>query len=172
MKFHCPLAENIENTNFRIGSVDIYETMFPGLPGENLLATARELKESFSVLRADLNAQGLDVMFSYENLVDVLTYLALCNNHFSTSRGSDRSLLEMVSGRKLSKPVCTLYGSQVLAKIPDSIRQHSPLSTRNVECTFIHMGLERGPVAQGFIRVDGKAELMRFVAGTSGLFHL
>ena len=102
----------------------------------------RELKESFSVLRADLNAQGLDVTFSHENLVDVLTYLALCNNHFSTSRGSDRSPLEMVSGRKLSKPVSTLFGAQVLAEIPDSIRQHSPLSTRNVECTFIHMGLE------------------------------
>ena len=126
--------------------------------------TVRELKESFSVLRADLNAQGLDVTFSHENLVDVLTYLALCNNHFSTSRGSDRSPLEMVSGRKLSKPVCTLFGAQVLAEIPDSIRQHSPLSARNVECTFIHMGLERGPVVQGFIRVDGKAELMRFVA--------
>ena len=124
----------------------------------------RELKESFSVLRADLNAQGLDVTFSHENLVDVLTYLALCNNHFSTSRGSDRSPLEMVSGRKLSKPVSTLFGAQVLAEIPDSIRQHSPLSTRNVECTFIHMGLERGPVVQGLIRVDGKAELMRFVA--------
>ena len=57
-----------------------------------------------------------------------------------------------------------MFGAQVLAEIPDSIRQHSPLSTRNVECTFIHMGLERGPVVQGFIRVDGKAELMRFVA--------
>jgi hypothetical protein len=32
-----------------------------------------------------------------------------------------------------------LFGAQVLAEIPDSIRQHSPLSTRNVECTFIHM---------------------------------
>ena len=126
--------------------------------------TVRELKEAFSVLRADLNAQGLDVTFSHENLVDVLTYLALCNNHFSTSRGSDRSPLEMVSGRKLSKPVCTLFGAQVLAEIPDSIRQHSPLSTRNVERTFIHMGLERRPVVHGFIRVDGKAELMRFVA--------
>ena len=42
----------------------------------------RELKESFSVLRADLNAQGLDVTFSHENLFDVLTYLTLCNNHF------------------------------------------------------------------------------------------
>ena len=71
-------------------------------------------------------------MFSHENLVDVLTYLALCNNHFSTSRGSDRSPLEMVSGRKLSKPVCTLFGAQVLAEIPDSICQHSPLSTRNL----------------------------------------
>ena len=76
----------------------------------------RELKESFSVLRADLNAQGLDVTFSHENLVDALTYLALCNNHFSTSRGSDRSPLEMVSGRKLSKPVSTLFGAQVFGR--------------------------------------------------------
>ena len=134
--------------------------------------TVRELKEAFSVLRADLNAQGLDVTFSHGNLVDVLTYLALCNNHFSTSRGSDRSPLEMVSGRKLSKQVCTLFGAQVLAEIPDSIRQHSPLSTRNVECTFIHMALERGPVVQGFIRVDGKAELMRFVARNIRAIHL
>ena len=44
--------------------------------------TVRELKESFSVLRADLNAQGLDVTFSHENLVDVLMYLAWCNNQF------------------------------------------------------------------------------------------
>ena len=64
----------------------------------------------------------------------------------------------------MPKPVCTLFGDQVLAEIPDSIRQHSPLSTRNVECTFIHMGLERGPVVQAFICVDGKAELIRFVA--------
>ena len=33
-----------------------------------------------------------------------------------------------------------------------------------MECTCIHLGLEMGPVVQGFIRVDGKAELMRFVA--------
>ena len=126
--------------------------------------TVRELKESLSVLRADLNAQGLDIVFTHETLVDVLTFLALCNNHFSTSRGSDRSPLEMVAGRKLSKPTSSLFGTQVLAEIPDSVRQHSPLSTRNIECTFIHLGLERGPVVQGFIRVDGKAELMRFVA--------
>ena len=126
--------------------------------------TVRELKESLSVLRADLNAQGLDIVFTHETLVDVLTYLALCNNHFSTSRGSDRSPLEMVAGRKLSKPTSSLFGTQVLAEIPDSVRQHSPLSTRNMECTFIHLGLERGPVVQGFLRVDRKAELMRLVA--------
>ena len=102
--------------------------------------TVRELNESLSVLRADLNAQGLDILFTHETLVDVLTYLALCNNHFWTSRGSDRSPLEMVAGRKLSKPVSSLFGTQVLAEIPDSVRQHSPLSTRNIECTFIHLG--------------------------------
>ena len=54
--------------------------------------TVRELKESLFVLRADLNAQRLDILFTYETLVDVLTCLALCNNHSSTSRGSDRSI--------------------------------------------------------------------------------
>ena len=102
-------------------------------------------------------------MFTHETL----TCLALCNNHFSTSRGSDRSPLEMVAGRKLSKPTSSLFGTQVLAEIPDSVRQHSPLSTRNMECTFKHLGLERGPVVQGFIRVDGKAELMRIALADS-----
>ena len=44
--------------------------------------TVRELKESFSVLRADLNAQGLDVMFSHENLVDVLSVLGFVQQRF------------------------------------------------------------------------------------------
>ena len=44
------------------------------------------------------------------------------------------------------------------------------VGTRNVECTFIHMGLER--VVQGLIRVDGKAELMRFVARNIRVIHV
>ena len=66
--------------------------------------TVRELKESLSVFEGGSDAQGLDIFFTYETLVDVLMYLVLCNNHFSTSRGSDRSPLEMVAGRKLTKP--------------------------------------------------------------------
>ena len=44
------------------------------------------------MLRADLNAQGLDVMFSHENLVDVLTYLALQQSFFHVKRFRQKSI--------------------------------------------------------------------------------
>ena len=50
VKFHCHLAENILGTNFRIGSVDIYETMFPGLAGENLVHQSKNCWRLFSQL--------------------------------------------------------------------------------------------------------------------------
>ena len=132
----------------------------------------RELKESFSVLRADLNAQGLDVTFSHENLVDVLTYLACATTIFQHREVQTEVHWKWFQEGSYPNQFRLCLVLRFLAEIPDSIRQHSPLSTRNVECTFIHMGLERGPVVQGLIRVDGKAELMRFVARNIRLFHL
>ena len=38
---------------------------------------------------------------------------------------------------------------KVLAEIPDSVRQHSPLSTRNMECTFLHLGLKGDQLFKG-----------------------
>ena len=43
----------------------------------------RRLKESLSVIRAELNAGGADVVFTVEGLTDVLTYIGLTRNHFS-----------------------------------------------------------------------------------------
>ena len=62
----------------------------------------RELKESLAVLRADLNLQSVDIVFSEDGLTDVLTYCALCHNHFSRARGTEQSPLEMIAGKKLS----------------------------------------------------------------------
>lgn len=64
----------------------------------------RKLKESLAVLRADLNKNGVDVRCSSPGLRDVVTYLALMNNHFGRAGGTDLSPLEISAGRSLSKP--------------------------------------------------------------------
>ena len=93
----------------------------------------RKLKESLAVLRADINKHGVDIRYSYTGLRDVVTYLALMNNHFGRAGGTDLSPLETSAGRSLSKPVVSLFGSLVIAEIPDSIRQYSPNETRSIQ---------------------------------------
>ena len=124
----------------------------------------REIKEALSVLRADMNHQRLDVHFSGAGLTDCLTYLCLCHNHFAKAKGTDASPLELSSGRKLSRPVVSLFGSTVLAELPDSVRSVCPNETRNVEASFVHCGLQRGAVVQAKVRTEGSHELLRFTA--------
>ena len=124
----------------------------------------RRLKESLSVLRADLNSGGADVTFNESGLTDALTYIGLTHNHFSKVQGSDMSPLEFTVNRPLSKPATALFGQTVLAELPSSLRQLCPNETRNVEACFIHPGLNTGPVVQGIFRVDGEQVLKRFVA--------
>ena len=120
----------------------------------------RKFKESLAVLRSDLNKHAVDIRISFPGIRDVATYLALMNNHF----GTDLSPLETSAGRSLSKPTVSLFGSLVIAEIPDSIRQYSPNETRSIEAAFVHPGLGTGSAVEGFLRVDGRLELRRFYA--------
>ena len=126
--------------------------------------TVRRLRETLAILRADLNQSGWDVRFEYEHLQEALTYLALSHNHFGKSRDSDFSPLEMVSERRLSKPVTALFGSTILAEIPSSVKQRTPNETRSIEAAFVHVGIDHGPIVQGKIRVDGERYLAQFSA--------
>ena len=124
----------------------------------------RRLKESLAVVRSDLNRASVDIAFSNESLGEVLTYLGLAHNHYGKAPGCDLSPLEFVAGRNLSKPVTALYGMNVLAEIPQSLRQGSPNESRNVEAMFLHHGLGTGAVVQAMIRHDGEMKLKKFVA--------
>ena len=126
--------------------------------------SVRKLKESLAVLRADLNKQGYDVRYSFEGLRDVVTYLALMNNHFGRVGGTNLSPLETSAGRSLSKPVVSLFGSTVIAEIPDSLRVYSPNETRSIEACYIHPGLGTGAAVEGVLRVQGQMQLRRFYA--------
>ena len=126
--------------------------------------SVRSLKESLAVVRSDLNRQGLDILFSFEGLADVFNYMALSHNHYSRAHGTDHSPLELIAGRKLSKPKTTMFGANVLAEIPDSIRRDNPNEARNIEASFVHVGLVRGAVVQGLVRRDGSHDLVRFTA--------
>ena len=124
----------------------------------------RRLKESLAVVRSDLNRAAVDIAFSNESLGEVLTYLGLSHNHYGKAPGCDLSPLEFVAGRNLTKPVTAMYGMNVLAEIPQSLRQGSPNEARNVEAMFLHHGLGTGPVVQAMIRHDGEMKLRKFVA--------
>ena len=126
--------------------------------------SVRKLKESLAVLRADLNKQGFDIRYSFEGLRDAVTYLALMNNHFGRVGGTNMSPLETSAGRSLAKPTVSLFGSTVIAEIPDSLREYSPNETRSIECCYIHPGLGTGAAVEGLLRVEGRMQLRRFYA--------
>ena len=126
--------------------------------------SVRKLKESLSVLRADLNRQGYDIRYSFGGLRDAVTYLSLMNNHFGRVGGTNLSPLETSAGRSLSKPVVSLFGSTVIAEIPDSLRAYSPNETRSIEACYIHPGLGTGAAVEGVLRVEGQMQLRRFYA--------
>ena len=126
--------------------------------------SVRRLRETLSILRADLNQAGWDVRFEYEHLQEALTYIALSHNHFGKSRESDFSPLEMIAERRLSKPVTALFGSTILAEVPSSLKQRSPNETRSIEAAFLHVGIDHGPIVQGKLRLDGGRYLAQFSA--------
>ena len=125
----------------------------------------RRLKEALGILRSDMNKNGhVDVPFTPESLHHVLCYLGLTHNHFGKATGSELSPLEYIAQRRLSKPPTSVYGSVVLAELPQSLLKDSPNETRNIEAMYLHAGLGTGPVVQGKVRVNGEFHLKRFVA--------
>ena len=124
----------------------------------------RRMKESLAILRADLTQNGWDVRMDHDHLNEALTYLALMHNHYGKSRETDMSPLEMASGRRLSKPATALFGSTVLAEIPLSLKKYVPNKTRSIEASFLHPGVDHGPVVQGVVRIDGELQLVQFCA--------
>ena len=124
----------------------------------------RRLKESLAVLRAEMNQGGADVCFTEKCLSDVVTYIALSHNHFSKAHGTDFSPSECSTQRKLSRPSFAMFGQSVLAELPSSMRAQSPNETRSIEASFVHSGLDTGPIVQGAVRIDGELVLKRFVA--------
>ena len=103
-------------------------------------------------------------IYSFEGLRDAVTYLSLMNNHFGRVGGTNLSPLETSAGRSLSKPVVSLFGSTVIAEIPDSLRAYSPNETRSIEACYIHPGLGTGAAVEGVLRVEGQMQLRRFYA--------
>ena len=57
-----------------------------------------------------------------------------------------------------------MFSQSVLAELPSSMRAQSPNETRSIEASFVHSGLDTGPIVQGAVRIDGELVLKRFVA--------
>ena len=57
-----------------------------------------------------------------------------------------------------------LFGQMVIAELSASVRKLALNETRSIEASFLHPGLDTGPVVQGLVRVENELVLKRFAA--------
>ena len=125
----------------------------------------RRLKEAFQTLRSDLNVEGLDVCFTADGLSCVLTYLCFSLNKFGKAHGSDLAPCDFVLGRPSPKGAFTLFGSTVLAELPQSVRDLAPNLPRFVESCFLHPVFDSMAIkVRALVRIEGELVLKTFSA--------
>ena len=82
----------------------------------------RTLKEGISATRLTLRELGFDVAMTAKGLNTVLAYVAMCHNMHGCFKDSGKSPLELATGKVQSKVHSSMFGSTVLAELPDSVK--------------------------------------------------
>ena len=95
----------------------------------------RILKERLATLRADLQLQHVDLVFTEASLWYVCRYLAMTHNYYRNAHGSDKTPADRIIGQKRQPPATALYGTTVFAEVPDSVE--TPAGSRWVVAAFI-----------------------------------
>ena len=125
----------------------------------------RKMRELVGTIRSDLNGEGVDVRFEEGPLSLLLRYVCACNNRFAMAHGSNKSPLEVSTGKRASEVPRCMFGMTVYAEVPEVIQQKSPNTSRFVLGAYL--GLERESLAArvlGEVREGGDVSLCEFVA--------
>ena len=123
----------------RAAAPQAHETV--GLAERNV----RRFKEMVACIRSDMRAHGYDLTRNAECYHCVLQYMAQTHNHFgigaSTGQyenlSSRRSPIELVVQKNRPAPSCSLFGSVVHARVPDSLAAAIPEGRRFVPAAYL-----------------------------------
>lgn len=89
-------------------------------------AAVRSLKDGFASIRQDLREHGFDVNVDQRIAVNAaVSYLCHCSNHFSNFLDTKQSPKMIALGRPNISRKTTLFGSTVLAEVPESVKKES-----------------------------------------------
>ena len=99
--------------------------------------TVRVLKEGLATLQSDFQSLGCVLSFRKDLIQLVLMYLCMSANSNGKAFGSERSPKEVAVGRALPETVFALFGSKVLAEVPDSVKALCPNMSRFEVAAFL-----------------------------------
>ena len=126
----------------------------------------RIVKESLRTIMVDYERQfGLGLVFEPVFLQYVLNYICFAQNNFAVVQDSKRSPREIALGERAKTDSFALFGSKVLAEIPDSLRTRNPNLPRFVPASFLHRQFNSiGSLVAARIRVGVEMIRRVFVA--------
>ena len=126
--------------------------------------TIRWSKESVRTLMLEFQKQGLTLAFEKVFAQRPLSFVCFSHNSFNLVQGSNKTR-EIAVGSKVSQDCFALFGSKVLAEVPQSILERSPNMPRFISAAFIHPEFQSsGSAVIGKIRVCHEMIIRCFVA--------
>ena len=81
----------------------------------------RRIKEGVATLRTDLRSCGVDLNNNKQSIATSIAYVCMCNNLHSSFGDGKKSPKEISIGRALPDSTTSLFGSVVLAEVPQSL---------------------------------------------------
>ena len=85
----------------------------------------RRLKESVAAIRLDLRENLCDICDTQKAVACIFCYAAFCHNLHSAHGDGKLSPAELAVGKKLPEVQTGLFGTVVLAEVPESLRKYS-----------------------------------------------
>ena len=126
--------------------------------------TVRAVKESFKTMLLDFQGMGYTLNFSKEIVGRLLIYICMAHNNFRLVQGSSKTPREISVGKVVSKDQFALFGTKVLAELPDSILKQKKLP-RFSPAVFLHPDFaSMGSVVMGKVRVGQELVIRTFIA--------
>ncbi|CAE7038113.1 unnamed protein product [Symbiodinium sp. CCMP2592] len=99
--------------------------------------TVRVLKEGLATLQSDFQSLGCVLSFRRDLLQLALSYLCMSVNANGKAFGGERPK-EVAVGRRLPDTPFALFGSKVLAEVPESVKALCPNMSRFEAAAFLH----------------------------------